>query len=88
MIDIAILCTVFGVFILVAFIKGVEIGVKLRKEETIEVPTLNPATHIKKKLEEKEFKESQNKEQERIEIMLENIENYNGTDIGQKDIPR
>lgn len=88
MIDVVILCTIFGVFILFAFIKGIEIGVKLRKDESIEIPNLNPITHIKEKIEEKEFREQQNEEQEKIEIMLENIERYDGTEIGQKDIPK
>lgn len=83
-----ILCTIFGVFILISFITGIKIGVKLRKSETIEIPNLNPIKVIKERKEEKEFIEQQEEEQRQIEVMLANIDAYDGTEIGQRDIPK
>lgn len=87
MIDIAIVCTIFGVFILISFILGVRIGFKLRKEDTISGFNLNPVKAIIERKEEKRFIEKQEEEQKQIEIMLANIDTYDGTGIGQKDIP-
>ena len=36
MLEIVILCAMFGIFILVSFIRGIQIGIKLRKDEPIE----------------------------------------------------
>lgn len=88
MIEAIILCTIFGVFIMFAFIKGIEIGIKTRKDETIEISTLNPIKVIKEKKQEKEFFLQQEAEQKRIDVMLENIDKYDGTEIGQRDIPK
>lgn len=51
---------------------------------------INPMKVYKKYKEEKrqdEEKEKFIKEQEQTKIMIENIENYDGTGMGQKDIP-
>lgn len=51
---------------------------------------INPMKVYKKYKEEKkqdEEKEKFVKEQEQTKIMIENIENYDGTGMGQKDIP-
>lgn len=88
MIETIILCTIFGVFILASFITGIKIGVKLRKDETIEIPSVNPIRTIKERKEEKEYMEQQEEEQRQIEVMLANIDAYDGTEIGQQDIPK
>ena len=48
-----ILCTIFGVFILLAFILGLVFGCKLRNNEKITVPNLNPVKTISKHKQEK-----------------------------------
>ena len=50
MIDVIMLCALFGIFILVSFIKGIQIGIKLRKDEPIEVQS--PITYVKEKIQE------------------------------------
>ena len=52
--------------------------------ETIEAPTLNPMKAIREREERKEA----DKESERLEIILQNIENYDGSPNGQRDVPR
>lgn len=78
-----ILCTVFGVFILVAYSLGLKNGQRISKNEEVVVPNVNP---IKVITEEKERHEEK-KKQEAYEIMMSNIDNYDGTGLGQKDIP-
>lgn len=78
-----LLCTIFGVFILVAYSLGLKNGQRISKNEEVVVPNVNP---IKVITEEKERTEEK-KKQEAYEIMMSNIDNYDGTGLGQKDIP-
>jgi len=55
---------------------------KERKEITI-----NPVKIYKKAQEEKKIKEEKEKEQQILTANLENIENYSGDGLGQRDIP-
>lgn len=86
MIETIILCTIFGVFILFAFIKGVQIGVKIRKDESIELR--NPIQYVENKIHEFHADKEMPKEQQIMDMNLLNIENYNGSSIGQQELPR
>ena len=78
-----LLCTVFGVFILLSFVIGVRIGQKVNNNESIE---LNPVKVYKEYKDEEESKRQLKFSEEVMNTMLENIDNYNGTAEGQKDI--
>ena len=75
---------VSGTLNAVCFFIGARIGQKVSKGETIETPTLNPMKAIREREERKEA----DKESERLEIILQNIENYDGSPNGQRDVPR
>jgi len=83
MIEAIILCTIFGVFIIIAYSLGLKNGQKLSKNEEVVVPNINP---IKVIADEKERYEER-KKQEIQEINSYNIDHYDGTGLGQKDIP-
>ena len=73
--------SVTGVFIIFSFIFGIKIGQKISKEEKI---VRNPVKVIKEHKEQKVYEEKK-AEQERIDEINEyNIDNYDGTGIGQK----
>ena len=72
-----------GINILCFFI-GARIGQKVAKGETIETPRLNPIEAIK----EHNSRREAERKQDRNEIILQNIEKYDGTGFGQKDVPR
>lgn len=72
-------------FNLIMFLTGVIVTQKFQNKETIEIP--NPIETVKKCTEEYKEKSEEKKRQKEIDIMLENINNYDGTDAGQKDIP-
>lgn len=78
------LCTIFGVFIIISFILGARVGQKIVKGEEVKIELPNPVNKIR---EHKEIKEAE-KEQTKMDIMVENIDNYDGTDLGQKEIPK
>ena len=82
-IEVILFCSLFGLFILAAYTLGLRNGQKLSKKEEITVPNLNPINAVKEEIKRKE----EQKEQEAIDVMLENINNYDGTGIGQRDIP-
>ena len=69
-----ILCTIFGVFILLAYTLGLRNGQKVYNNEEIKMPELNPVTVINKEIEKNEDK----KKQEEYEEMLNQIDNYDG----------
>lgn len=78
-----ILCTIVGVFIIVSYSLGLKNGQRLSKNEEVVVPNVNP---IKAIADEKERYEER-KKQEIQEIIDYNIDNYDGTGLGQKDVP-
>jgi hypothetical protein len=66
----------------------------LRKEKGLKPISMNPIekiTEIKEKVQEnkelEEYKKKQELESEALATMLDNIENYDGTGAGQKDVP-
>lgn len=72
--------------IIVAFYLGFKIGSKDEIKTPVEKVKEIKEKHEETKQREKEI-EKENKRNEIIDIMLENIDNYNGTGLGQKDIP-
>lgn len=76
---------VFGIFVTTSFVIGVYLGQKLNRNEKIEV---NPIKVVEEHIEENKIKREIKEETSKLEIMLDNIDNYDGTGIGQKDIPR
>ena len=80
--EIVLTCTIFGVFLCIAFLLGAKVGQKVSSNQEIKLPTLNPAKKVKEMLKDKENK----KEEERMETILQNIENYDGTEIGQLEV--
>lgn len=78
-----ITCTIFGVFILIAYTLGLKNGQRIVKNEPIELPKVeNPVESINKKRLEKE----QQKEIDKINKILENIDNYDGTGANQQEV--
>lgn len=65
------------------FVIGARVGQKVVKQEPIKIIP-NPVQAIKEHQEKSEY----DKEQEKFKIIAENIDNFDGTGIGQKDIPK
>lgn len=68
---------------IVCFTVGARVGQAVSKGEPVELPTLNPAQVWREHREKKEARA----EQDRLDTILRNIENYNGTDYAQEDVP-
>lgn len=79
-----ILLTSIGIMNILCFFIGAKVGQKVVKGEDIKLP--DPIKAIEETKDTWEFKKEQEEENERLKIQLENINNYNGTPLGQKDI--
>ena len=65
------------------FLAGAKVGQATAKGEKVEMPTINPMQVVKDQRAKKEAE----KEQSRIDTILQNIEAYDGTSLGQQDVP-
>ncbi len=66
------------------FIIGAKVAQTIGKGEDIEMPTVSPF----KAHREREARKEAQMAQERVDTILHNIDNYDGTAQGQKDVPR
>lgn len=73
-----------GFVCMACFLMGAKVGQAVAKNEKVEMPTLNPVKAIREHQAKKEAEFQQNK----VDTILENIDNYDGTGYGQKDVPR
>ena len=72
-----------GALCITCFICGAKIGQKVSKGEEIELPTINPMEAVR----EHRAKKEADMEQNRINIIMRNIESYDGTSAKQEDVP-
>lgn len=71
-----------GTLNVVCFLIGAKVGQTVVKGEPVEIPNLNPLEAIREHREKVEA----DKEEKRLETIMQNIERYDGTGIGQKDV--
>lgn len=64
------------------FLIGVKTGQKVVKGEEVEIPSLNPVTAYKQSQKNKEL----SREQEIRDTIMWNVDHYDGTGLGQKDV--
>lgn len=71
---------------LICVIIGLKVGLALNKGGSFSLP--NPIKEYAEHQAKKEAKRQAKAEQDKIETILKNIENYDGTGFGQMDVPR
>ena len=81
-----LIIAVVGALNIACFFIGAKVGQKVTKGENIELPSVNPIKAIKEHNEKKQAEKEAEREQERINTIMQNIENYDGTGRGQKDV--
>lgn len=69
---------------IVCFVIGAKVGQTVTRGEKIETPNLNPMEAYRKH----EARKEAEREQERLDVLWENINRYDGTSAGQKDVPK
>ena len=78
-----LLLAVMGIANVICFLVGAEVGMSVAKGEKIKLPSVNPVEAVRKH----EAKKVADAEQSKIDTIMANIEAYDGTPYGQKDIP-
>lgn len=76
------LVTAVGLINIICFITGVSVGQKAAKGERVEMPELNPVEAYR----EHKSRKVAEKRQSELAAVLENIDNYNGSEDGQKEV--
>lgn len=71
-----------GILNIGCFFIGAKVGQKAVKGEPIELPSLNPM----KAYRELQDRKQAEREADRLDTILQNIETYDGTSAGQKDV--
>lgn len=82
-----LLALVVGTLCIVCFFVGAKVGQTVSRGETIEVPELNPVKIVRESRERRQEAQERRKEERRLDVILQNIESYDGTGLGQKDVP-
>ena len=72
-----------GFLCMSCFFLGAKVGQTVTKGETITLPSINPVQALRDYNARKEA----TVEQTRFETIMHNIEKYDGTSIGQMDVP-
>lgn len=73
-----------GALNVACFFIGAKVGQTVAKGESIKTPTLNPVQLYREREARKEAEAERNK----IDAIMRNIENYDGTGAHQEDVPR
>lgn len=81
-----LLIATISILNIVCFFIGAKIGQKTVKGETIEAPDLSKLNPMNIYREHEERKEAQ-REKDKLEVILGNIERYDGTGSRQEDVP-
>ena len=71
---------------LICVIIGLKIGLALNKGESFSLP--NPIKEYAEQQAKRQAKKEAKLEQDRVETILKNVENYDGTGFGQLEVPR
>ena len=79
-----ILVIVTGAMCIWSFMFGAKVGQAAATGEAIALP--NPVEAVKEHKEKKEAQKEAEREQARIDAILRNIDNYDGTGYGQEDV--
>ena len=71
----------------VCFFCGLKVGMSIVKGEPIELPSL-PSINPLQAYKERQNKKEAEREQDKLDTILQNIEAYDGTGANQKDVSR
>ena len=75
---------VVGFLCMACFCIGAKVGQTVYKGESVELPELNPIKAVKEQRARQEAEMAQG----RLETIMQNIENYDGTSHRQEDVPK
>ena len=80
--DVVWLLAIASLTNIACFVIGAKVGQKVMKGESIETPSVNPMKAYREIQAQKEAEAEKNK----IDTILRNIDNYDGTGYGQEEV--
>lgn len=75
---------VFGAVNIFCFVIGAKVGQTVSKGETVVMPTVNPMEMVR----QHKAKQKAVEELDKLDAIMRNIESYDGTSNGQRDVPK
>lgn len=69
------------------FVIGVKVGQATAKGEEVKLPVVKPAEPVQEHQVQNEAEQEAEMEKSRLETIMQNVDNYDGTDEGQVDVP-
>lgn len=78
-----LLALVVGTLCIACFFVGAKVGQQVSKGEPVELPEVNPMKLIQERREKKAAEEEKN----RLDTIIRNVDRYDGTGLGQEDVP-
>ena len=82
-----LLLLVMGTANVACFMIGAKVGQATAKGEEVKLPVVKPIEPVQEHQEQKEAEQEAVMEKSQLETILQNIDNYDGTDQGQVDVP-
>lgn len=70
---------------ILCFYIGARIGQKIIRDEEVTLP--NPVREVQEQVQEYREKRKAKEEQDQLDVILANIERYDGTGYGQQEVP-
>lgn len=70
---------------ILCFYIGARIGQKVIRDEEVTLP--NPVREVQEQVQEYREKRKAKEDQDQLDVILANIERYDGTGYGQQDVP-
>lgn len=70
---------------ILCFYIGARIGQKIIRDEEVTLP--NPVREVQEQVQEYREKRKAKEDQDQLDVILANIERYDGTGYGQQDVP-
>lgn len=84
--EVLLMAALMAVSNIVCLVVGAKVGQQTAKGEKVELPTVNPMQAYREKEARKEARKEAQREQDRLDTILRNIENYDGTGRGQEEV--
>lgn len=84
----AIIICIVMVGMLMAFVVGAKVSQAVSKGEKVELPIPNPVEAVRESVERREERREAKAKTDWFEAVMQNVDNYNGTPMGQREVPR
>ena len=73
---------------LTSFVVGAKVVQAVSKGEKVELPIPNPVEAVRESVERREARREAKAKTDRFETIMQNIDNYDGTPMGQVEVPK